>query len=126
MGGGSGGTPYGTSITGMTGGRIIPGANSTPNIVSGNASYIGRTAGLSGEGQAATYDATGQVIAPISGGGGGGWGASGGSVPSVGFVSTLYDPIPINLGAAGGKAINTNGFTVTFIGGSNRVFGVIG
>lgn len=120
MGSGGGGTLYATTITGMTGGRIIPGASSTATSVSGLFAFAGGGAGVAG----GSY--TGILPVDFSsvcgGAGGGGWGASGGSVPSDGVTNTSS----INLGAAGGKAINTNGNAVTFIGGSNRVFGVIG
>ncbi len=50
-----------------------------------------------------------------AGGGGGGWGASGGS-PGGG---TSYAP------SAGGKAINTNGNTITWIAGQSQVYGSV-
>ena len=126
MGGGGGGTPYATDITGMTGGRIIPGANSTPNNVSGTNSYIGSMAGIRGGSyDVGIFDANGSLVSPASGAGGGGWGASGGSVFASGLANNSV-VIPVNIGGAGGKAINTNGNPVTFVGGSSRVFGVIG
>ena len=57
-------------------------------------------------------------------GGGGGWGAAGGS-----GTQTLADFSRItggNVGAAGGKAINTNGHAVTWLAGSARAYGAIG
>lgn len=125
MGSGGGGTPYATDITGMTGGRVIPGANSTPNIVNTLSSRIGTSAGIVGGSYTVpTFDATGFLIM-TGGGGGGGWGAAGGAMLANGTANTtVYGTI--NPGGAGGKAINTNTNTVTFIGGSGRVFGVIG
>jgi hypothetical protein len=55
-------------------------------------------------------------------GGGGGWGAAGGD------GSTILDPDnAVNIGGAGGKAINTNGHAVTWTGGqgTDRVFGAV-
>jgi hypothetical protein len=46
-----------------------------------------------------------------SGGGGGGWGASGGNSPIATAAS---------IGAVGGKAVNLNGFTVTWLTNGNR------
>ncbi len=65
-------------------------------------------------------------------GAGGGWGAAGGSSgPIYDYYSTtlatrvsgLGNPQP---GGAGGKAINTNGHAVTWIGGASRAYGAIG
>jgi len=56
-------------------------------------------------------------------GGGGGWGAAGGAAglnAAVGFVASG------NPGAAGGKAVNTNGHAVTWLGGSARTYGAVG
>lgn len=66
------------------------------------------------------------VIKPTAGGGGG-WGAAGGA----GRVETglFEDPTFItsgNPGAAGGKAINTNGHAVTWLGGATRAYGAVG
>jgi len=130
MGGGSGGTPYATDITGMTGGRIIPGTNSTPNIISGANSYLGGGAGvIGGSYDVPQYEPTsGALISPISGGGGGGWGAAGGSVLAIGALLHIPvgSPVPVSIGGAGGKAINTNGHAVTWIGGASRAYGAIG
>ena len=60
-------------------------------------------------------------------GGGGGWGAAGGSAESDGIEYGVASPIRGgNLGAAGGKAIKTNGHAVTWLSGSSRAYGAIG
>ncbi|GIL18537.1 MAG: hypothetical protein BroJett040_22880 [Oligoflexia bacterium] len=70
----------------------------------------------------ATFPSGGNAVA---GGGGGGWGAAGGYGYSYGnaWTSGLYN---YNSGA-GGKAINTNGNTVTWSGGSQpaTVYGAV-
>lgn len=68
----------------------------------------------------------GAFITPLAGGGGG-WGAAGGA----GLISTggFEEPTSItsgNPGAAGGKAINTNGHAVTWLAGSARTYGAVG
>ena len=60
-------------------------------------------------------------------GGGGGWGAAGGA----GMINTggFEEPTSIasgNPGAAGGKAINTNGHAVTWLAGSAHAYGAVG
>lgn len=63
------------------------------------------------------------------GGGGGGWGAAGGSGDHLGFDQSLgYETrlFGANPGGAGGKAINTNGHAVTWLGGANRAYGAVG
>lgn len=57
------------------------------------------------------------VTTARAGGGGGGWGACGGA------TGTGDDR---HIGAAGGKAIETNGHAVTWASGSTRAFGAIG
>ena len=68
----------------------------------------------------------GAFITPLAGGGGG-WGAAGGA----GLIDTggFEEPTSItsgNPGAAGGKAINTNGHAVTWLAGSARTYGAVG
>ena len=59
--------------------------------------------------------------------GGGGWGAAGGSAESAGIEFGVAAPIRGGiLGAAGGKAIKTNGHAVTWLSGANRAYGAIG
>lgn len=90
-----------------------------------------------GSGQAGTgnnleiyweYNSTG-ASNPIfaSAGGGGGWGAAGGTAQSSGVQYGVASPIRNGiLGAAGGKAIQTNGQAVTWLSGANRAYGAIG
>ena len=52
-------------------------------------------------------------------GGGGGWGARGGNVLNTAIAV-------VSAGGAGGKAINTNGHAVTWLGGANRAYGAVG
>lgn len=52
-------------------------------------------------------------------GGGGGWGARGGNVLNTALAV-------VSAGGAGGKAINTNGHSVTWLGGANRAYGAVG
>jgi hypothetical protein len=146
MGGGGGGptTLYTSGVGGQGGGRIIPGTStnlspwafvtSTPgsavSIITDNRynttslSYlfsdtVGAPPSAAGQvGRGAeyvvwSYDSNGTLgqVKPTSGAGGG-WGAQGGTSSVT--------------GAAGGKAINTVGNTVTWIGGSSRVYGVVG
>lgn len=59
-------------------------------------------------------------------GSGGGWGAKGGDAHGATPGGTAAAGVSFGLGGAGGKAINTNGHTVTFAGGSDRVYGVVG
>lgn len=61
-------------------------------------------------------------------GGGGGWGAAGGSI-----INSTYDAnYQVNgftlgvAGGAGGKAIQTNGNSVTWLGGQSRAYGAVG
>lgn len=57
-------------------------------------------------------------------GGGGGWGAKGGDgAPYIQNNEVVKPPPP---GGAGGKAIDTQGHAVTWLGGSDRAFGVVG
>lgn len=62
-------------------------------------------------------------VRPIAGGGGG-WGAAGGS--GTQYLPDFTTQRGGNPGAAGGKAIKTNGHAVTWLGGSDRTYGAIG
>jgi len=62
-------------------------------------------------------------VYPVSGGGGG-WGAAGG--PGANYGGDFSTQRAANLGAAGGKAIKTNGHAVTWLSGSSRAYGAIG
>lgn len=67
-------------------------------------------------------DGTTTPVTPTSGGGGG-WGAAGGSGTQIIDFTAQKGGNP---GAAGGKAIKTNGHAVTWLGGSDRAYGAIG
>jgi hypothetical protein len=130
MGGGSSTPTYGAGVSGAGGGRIIPGTASgvlSVNFSPANSTLLGPRYGYAGGG--AGQVGTSSSI-PGYGAGGGGWGAAGGlQIASETLIDT--DPPgtlvgPNGLGGAGGKAINTNGFAVTFIGGADRIFGVVG
>jgi hypothetical protein len=68
-------------------------------------------------------DGTTSPVTPLSGGGGG-WGAAGGAATQ--FLTDFTTQQGGNPGAAGGKAISTHAHPVTWLGGSNRVYGAIG
>lgn len=150
MGGGGGGGPvtnFTSGYSGQGGGRIIPGTSS--NLASWSVVTSSTTAAqvftvdnrynspgsliyntFSSTAFSAPPSSAGQVgrdnsyigYSYVSGGttysefadagAGGGWGAQGGTSSVA--------------GGAAGKAINTAGNTVTWIGGSNRVYGVVG
>ncbi len=102
-GGGAFGGGFG-SASGGGGGRILPGVGGSGGR--GNAGGSGGNPGLQ---TTSGYGGDG-------GGGGGGWGAVGGA----GYASTIA-------GGQGGRAINTNGNLITWIGGlpAGHVFGDI-
>lgn len=111
------------------GGRILPGSAQSDRL---GASGLGGTAGGSGAGSPGSTKASaarggggggpgqnGQAGQPgggfgagNAGGGGGGWGASGGSSNQYG-------------GSGGGKAINLNGATISWVSGSAQVYGAV-
>ena len=68
-------------------------------------------------------DRTLTPIRPLTGGGGG-WGAAGGAATR--YLADLSAQTGGNPGAAGGKAIATNGHAITWLGGSARAYGAIG
>jgi hypothetical protein len=57
---------------------------------------------------------------------GGGWGAKGGDQYLTGAGLGLATLTGITVGGAGGKAVNTSGFSVTWLGGQDRAYGVVG
>ena len=59
-------------------------------------------------------------------GSGGGWGAKGGDHYVGQSVTGGVNFVGITVGGAGGKAVNTNGFAVTWLGGQDRAYGVVG
>ena len=89
----------------------------------------GGAPGLPGQGDSfAVYvfrnsDGTLTPIRPLTGGGGG-WGAAGGAATR--YLADLTAQTGGNPGAAGGKAIATNGHAITWLGGSARAYGAIG
>lgn len=101
-GGGAGGGGGGVPSAG--GGRIFPG--------SGGGGCFGNGVSAGGSSNNA-----GQGAGPWGcGGGGGGWGASGGGNSQGGGQG----------GAGGGKAINTNGKSITYVSGNNaRIWGAV-
>lgn len=75
-----------------------------------------------------TVAGSGTTLVPVPvttrSGGGGGWGAAGGN--GTFFETTTSTLGGANIGGAGGKAINTNGHALTWLGGSTRAYGAIG
>lgn len=140
--GGNGSGEYGP---GGGGGRIMPGIGGEGRAVAGNVSLVG-LGGQAGGGGGINY-----LCGVSPGGGGGGWGAKGGdqltstNYDATGFTSYsgkggdanniggssvivggVQNSTPY-YGAAGGKAIITNGRIVTYVGSSaSRVFGIVG
>lgn len=120
---GVGGLNFNQSSGGGGGGRILPG-------VRNNESYCGG-GGAGGSGGAFwNRDPTINTNFFLSGGGGGGWGASGGQArrninapTGVGFGGNANGigqtppngESPLGTAGSGGKAINLNGYSVTYI-----------
>ena len=76
----------------------------------------------------------GTLVLACNSGSGGGWGAKGGDVYAADYATTfgndsngtpMYAQVLI-AGGAGGKAVQTNGYAVTWLGGSNRAYGAVG
>lgn len=168
MGSGGGGSVTSSGMSGVGGGRIIPGTDRGPagqfglaaaplytyssisiNNINPSLNTLGFLSAYAVQGSAGGEAGKGSeykifqgvettngstIIIRPSNGAGGGWGAAGGTYQE--YVSGTDTPAttsqnltggPVSMiGAAGGKAINTNGHAVTFIGGSSRVFGVVG
>jgi hypothetical protein len=138
---GSNGVTQITRATGGGGGRIIPGTGGSGGNVTSLDTPKAGFGGGSGGGGGARGGEDGQPGAV--GGGGGGWGASGGngrtrpsgtvpisagaggSANNAGETPTGSAPIYTNAGGGGGKAVNLNGNTATFVGGTSRVYGAI-
>lgn len=105
---------------GGAGGRILPGVGGAAGVYAGGsgggAGGGGTTSGCYGGGTGGSGNAVGgaAVAYYATSGGGGGWGAAGGIGYDVGA-------------AAGGKAVASNGKTVTWVSGNTtRVYGVVG
>jgi hypothetical protein len=110
------------SDTGGGGGRIFP---STSLSKTGTGPGLGNSGGGTGAVNASAVSTgggpgqAGSAIANSDGcaGGGGGWGSSGGNSTTGGTA---------NAGAIGGKAVNTNGNSVTWVSGdTTRVYGAV-
>ena len=129
---GSSGANSPTYVTGGGGGgRILPGTGGSGGIA--YSSWNGKGGGAGGGGGACTDPIGGNPIASggnggsannVGGnpsiynsyyqgaGGGGGWGAAGASTSTLG---TGYYKVHGGAGGAGGKAVNLNGYTVTWL-----------
>jgi hypothetical protein len=108
-------------VLGGGGGRILPGNGGSQSAGGEAGGGGGPSAGVGGNygGVGGSANNLGQSVsgsnATFGGaGGGGGWGAAGGSVTSSGTAS----------GGTGGKAINLNGYSVTYITTGN-VWGAV-
>jgi len=109
-GGNGGGAGGGGSANG---GYYNKGSTVATSGAGGGSNSGGGTAGISGGGFS-TFAA--------AGGGGGGWGASGGA----GKYGQNGGPYTGGNGGAGGKAVNLNGYTVTWTSGNTtRVYGTV-
>jgi hypothetical protein len=138
-GGATGGANY--AFGGGGGGRIFPSTtiagptrSGTPAAAGGNGGSGGgsggvRFSGIGGSGTGgsgggpATVGGNGSAStggSSVATGGGGGWGATGGN--SVTFAAGLTR----QNGAAGGRAVNLNGSTITWVSGdTTRVYGAV-
>lgn len=96
--------------SGGGGGRVFPGTGGTAG--SGNGSF----GGAGGSSNAVGADADPNVSYLGGAGGGGGWGASGGRAGRT----------VLTFGAAGGKAVQLNGYSVSWVSGdTTRVWGAV-
>jgi len=137
----SGGGTSTNAGSGAGGGRILPGTGGAGSVGLGDGLDNAQTAaqgGGAGGGASATQGLIAQgILATGVGGGGGGWGAAGGSGGRQTTGPELGTPTPGNgggsnsaggngsivgngsftsiSGAAGGRAISLNGFSVTYI-----------
>lgn len=114
--------PNDLNVYGSGGGRQIPGSATTlafratyDDGRTSNQDTVGGGAGQAGSNNTYLSDGFSEYLK--LGGGGGGWGAKGGNTTTG--TSTLA-------GAAAGKAINTNGFAVTWVSGAARAYGPVG
>jgi hypothetical protein len=119
------GIPFGKGAInqGGGGGRILPGSGGAGGAAGGNNGSGGGSGGggasnggAGGAGGSGTSGGNSGVNA--AGGGGGGWGASGGSCPGSGSGGAS--------GGSGGKAVNLNGYSITWTSGNTtRVYGSV-
>jgi hypothetical protein len=107
---------------GGAGGRILPGSggasggSSTSGSGGGSGGGGGAASGGSGAGGSGT--SAGGNAATNGGGGGGGWGAAGGNCGGSGSGGAS--------GGAAGKAVNLNGYSITWTSGNTtRVYGSV-
>ncbi len=111
----------GVLYQGGGGGRILPGsggAGGGNNGSGGGSGGGGGGTGGSAGGAGGSGTSGGNSGANAAGGGGGGWGASGGSCPGTGSGGAS--------GGAGGKAVNLNGYSITWTSGNTtRVYGSV-
>ena len=141
-------SPIRYTYGGGGGGRILPGVGGVVPVVTSTVNPeggYGRGGGAGGTGSYGLANGYGTIS-----GGGGGWGASGGaSYWAVNWATAAYQPsfggggsangnaVPPNLsrpnlngpmasGGAGGKAVNLNGNSVTWVSGdTTRVYGAV-
>jgi hypothetical protein len=116
------------------GGRILPGTGGATRTVNNGQSLAGLGGGSGGSGGAVYPAFSGRA----AGGGGGGWGASGGTAASgpagaasitsgaggssnnTGGNATGTSITASNVGGAGGRAVQLNGFSVTWLANGTR------
>lgn len=114
-------TTYRHNVLMYTGGRGVSGGGA--GEAGYDTMYLGVTTPLLAETPTGIFASNGNIVyGGNNGGGGGGWGARGGD---------WYYDYPTNsiapvFGGAGGKAVQTNGHAVTWLGGSNRAYGAVG
>lgn len=142
-GAGGNGSSSGLPVGGGGGGRIFPGSGAGSVTLASNDDESlsgGYGGGAGGSGGAYAFKSTtwsgaggsangaggnaGTNGVGSSGGGGGGWGASGGA----GFAANPGGPPGFEYGGAGGgKAVQTNGNSVSWVSGdTSRVYGAVG
>jgi hypothetical protein len=130
--GNSGSSGQDRAGTGGGGGRILPGTGGSAVTVNSNAQVVVGLGGGAGGSGAAVRQGNNWGSSSM-GGGGGGWGASGGlgghrdafsgtsgaggSSNGAGGNSNATSTVA---GGAGGKAVNLNGFSVTWVAEGNR------
>lgn len=116
VGGGAGGSGGGYSDNTYGGGGYVTHCGGD----GGGSNSAGVTGKIGDNNQGLTVGSTNSVIA---GAGGGGWGASGGTPSGTAPFTSVSSYLP---GAAGGKAVNLNGRTVTWTSGdTSRVYGSV-
>jgi hypothetical protein len=120
---GTGNFSYGNPVAGAGGGSGGSGSINAGNYNKGASSVQAGGGGSSNSGGGnGTINYSGFATNSGAGGGGGGWGASGGS----GRRTESSSSQPGGVGGAGGKAVNLNGYTVTWVSGNTtRVYGTV-